>query len=157
MKSQRFDKYKGKYLRETETSQSLSSLIQDSFMFLVQLVLSGGGRGSNMPMATIEEYPSTLNPLTLTIMVLIQKVNDSYLAAKKHRLHAQISANSKHVYMDDGKNERDKSGWGQYCQGLYLGTYSAPFSLSLLLLVVVCKEWGISNMKLNYLSAAALH
>ena len=42
MKSQRFDKYKGKYLRETEASQSLSSLIQDSFMFLVQLVLRGG-------------------------------------------------------------------------------------------------------------------
>ena len=73
MKSQRFDKYKGKYLRETKASQSLSSLIQDSFMFLVQLVWRGGGRGSNMPMATIEEYPSTLNPLTLTIMFLIQK------------------------------------------------------------------------------------
>ena len=28
--------------------------------------------------------------------------------------------------MDDGKTERDKSGWGQYCQGLHLGTYSAP-------------------------------
>ena len=110
-----------------------------------------------MPMATIEEHPSTSNPLTLTIMFLIQKEMSSIFAAKKHRLHDQISANSKHVYMDDGKTERDKSGRGQYCQGLHLGTYSAPFSLSLLLLVVVCKEWGISNMKLNYLSAAALH
>ena len=37
------------------------------------------------------------------------------------------------------------------------GYTAPPFALSLLLLVVVCEEWGISNMKLNYLSAAALH
>ena len=155
MKSQRFDKYKGKYLRETKAAQSLSSLIQDSFMILVQLVLRGG----RVKYAHGYNWRTSFNikPFDFDNNVSHTKRNVSYFSAKKHRLHDQISANSNHINMDDGKTERDKSGWGQYRQGLLLGTYSPPFSLSLLLLVVVCKEWGISNMKLNYLSAAALH
>ena len=95
MKSQRFDKYKGKYLRETEASQSLSSLIQDSFMILVQLVLRGG----RVKFAHGYNWRASFNikPFDFDNNVSHTKRNVSYFSAKKHRLHDQISANSNHM------------------------------------------------------------
>ena len=82
-----------------------------------------------MPMATIEEHPSTSNPLTLTIMFLIQKEMSPIFLQRNtdFTIRFQPTVSSNHINMDDGKTERDKSGWGQYRQGLLLGTYSAPF------------------------------
>ena len=156
MKSQRFDKYKGKYLRETEASQSLSSLIQDSFMILVQLVLRGG----RVKYAHGYNWRTSFNikPFDFDNNVSHTKRNVSYFSAKKHRLHDQISANSNHMNICImGILKEIRAGGVNIARGSSWGHTAPPFALSLLLLAVVCKEWGISNMELNYLSAAALH